>query len=112
MDFASDMPDYADAVTYMKIVNEREWNASGAVSGTNEYSIYDQDLIDNYWTLNKENPDEYPNTDWTKLILKSYAPRQSHQIGITAGNEKYQTKVGLGYDKVDGLFKSNLSWEK
>jgi TonB-linked SusC/RagA family outer membrane protein len=112
MDFASDMPDYADAVTYMKIVNEREWNASGAVSGTNEYSIYDQDLIDNYWTLNKENPDEYPNTDWLKLILKDYAPRQSHQIGITAGNEKYQTKVGLGYDKVDGLFKSNLSWDR
>lgn len=112
MDFASDMPDYADAVTYMKILNEREWNGSGAVSGVGEYSIYDKDLIDNYWTLNKQDPNKYPNTDWTDLILKKYAPRQSHQIGITAGSAKYQTKVGLGYDKVDGLFENNLSWDR
>lgn len=112
MDFATDMPDYADAVTYMKVVNEREWNGSGAVPEVNEYSIYDKDLIDNYWTLNKQNPDLYPNTDWVGLILKDYAPRQSHQIGITAGSERHQTKVGVGYDNVDGLFEENLSWDR
>ncbi len=112
MDFASDMPDYADAVTYMKIMNERDWNASGAIPGTNEYSIYDKDLIENYWTLSKQNPDKYPNTDWAKLILKSFAPRQSHQVGITAGDKRYQTKVGIGYDNVDGLFKENLAWDR
>lgn len=112
MDFATDMPDYADAVTYMKIVNEREWNGSGAVPGVGEYSIYDKDLIDNYWALNRQNPDLYPNTDWVGLILKNYAPRQSHQIGITAGSEKHQTKVGLGYDNVGGLFEENLSWDR
>lgn len=112
MDFATDMPDYADAVTYMKVVNEREWNGSGAVPEVNEYSIYDKDLIDNYWTLNQQNPDLYPNTDWVGLILKNYAPRQSHQIGITAGSERHQTKVGVGYDNVDGLFEENLSWDR
>lgn len=112
MDFASDMPDYADAVTYMKIANEREWNGSGAASGVGEYSIYAKDLIDNYWTLNKQDPNKYPNTNWTDLILKKYAPRQSHQVGITAGNTRYQTKVGIGYDKVDGLFENNLSWDR
>lgn len=112
MDYASDMPDYADAVTYMKVLNEREWNDSGAVPGTNEYSIYDKDYIDNYWSLNKQNPDLYPNTDWTDLILKSYAPRQSHQLSVMAGGEKYKTNVSLGYDDVEGLFKENLSWTR
>lgn len=111
-DYASDMPDYADAVTYMRAVNEREWNGGGAVSGVNEYSIYEKDVIDNYWQLHKQNPDMYPNTDWTGLILKNFAPRQSHQLGITLGGEKYKTKASFGYDDVDGLFKDNLSWTR
>lgn len=112
MDYASDMPDYADAVTYMKVVNEREWNDAGAISGVNEYSIYAKELIDNYWSLNAQNPDLYPNTDWVGLILKDFAPRQSHTLGLTAGNDKYRTKMSLAYDDVEGLFKENLSWTR
>ncbi len=111
-DYATDMPDYADAVTYMKIVNEREWNGSGSIPGENEYSIYDKELIENYQDLNKQNPDLYPNTNWTNLILKDYASKQSHQIGITTYSKKHQSKISIGYDDVDGLFKQNLSWER
>ncbi|RXK85634.1 SusC/RagA family TonB-linked outer membrane protein [Filimonas effusa] len=107
-DKASAMPDYADAVTYMKIVNEREWNQSGAVAGVNEHSIYDEALINNYWKLNAENPDQYPNTDWAKLILHNSAPRQSHQLSISTG----KTRVSFAYDKADGLYKANLDWNR
>ncbi|WEK35516.1 MAG: TonB-dependent receptor [Candidatus Pseudobacter hemicellulosilyticus] len=107
-DYASDMPDYADAVTYMKIVNEREWNQSGAVAGANEFSIYDEELINNYWALNKQNPDQYPNTDWVGLILKNNVPRQNHQLSFSKGG----TRVSVAYDNVDGLFKNNLDWKR
>jgi TonB-linked SusC/RagA family outer membrane protein len=107
-DYVSSMPEYADAVTYMKMVNEREWNQSGAVSGVNEHSIYDPALIDNYWSLNRSNPDLYPNTNWTDLILKDNASRQSQQLSIS----KAGTRVSLSYDNVDGLFKNNLDWKR
>ena len=112
LDYATDMPDYADAVTYMKIVNEREWNGSGNTPGVDEHSIYDEDLILNYPTLHKQNPDLYPNTNWTDLILKDYATKQSHQLGITTYSEKSRSKISVGYDHVDGLFRKNLSWER
>ncbi len=112
LDFPSRMPDYADAVTYMKIVNEREWNGAGSTSGVGEYSIYDQDLIDNYWTLHAGDPDSYPNTNWVDLILKDHATRQSHQVGITTFGEKSRSKISIGYDDVDGLFRENLSWNR
>ncbi len=107
-DYVSSTPEYADAVTYMKVLNEREWNQSGSIAGVNEHSIYDPELIDNYWALNQQNPDAYPNTNWTKLILKDHASRQSQQLSISKGG----TRVSLSYDDVDGLFKNNLDWKR
>ena len=109
MDLPTKMPEYADAPTYMKALNERNWNDTPTGG---EYTVYDKDLIDNYWSLNKVNSDLYPNTDWVSLCLKNYALRNSHQLGLSTGNDKSKTKISLGYDDVDGLFKKNLSWNR
>ncbi len=109
MDIPTEMPDYADAVTYMKVLNELNWNDNPAGG---ENTIYEQELIENYWSLNKTNSDLYPNTDWVDLCLKSYAPRQSHQLSFSNGKDKYRTKMSIGYDDVEGLFKENLSWDR
>lgn len=109
MDIPTRMPDYADAVTYMKVYNEMLWNDNPAGG---EYDQYNRELINNYMTLNAQDPDRYPNTDWVEMCLRNFAPRQSHQLGITAGNEKYRTKISLGYDDVEGLFKQNLAWKR
>jgi len=109
MDVPTKMPDYADAQVYMKVLNERNWNDNPAGG---ENTVYEKEFIDNYWALNKENPDLYPNTNWADLCLKNYALRHSHQLGITQGNEKSRTKVSLGYDDVDGLYKENNTWNR
>jgi len=109
LDVPTKMPEYADAVTYMKVLNERNWNDNNAGG---EYSVYEKDLIDNYWTLNKQNSDLYPNTNWVDLCTKDYGVKNSHQIGISSGNQKSRTKVSFGYDKVDGLYVANNSWER
>ncbi len=109
MDMPTAMPDYADAVTYMKVLNERNWNDTPAGG---EYTVYDEDLINSYWSLNKTNPDLYPNTDWVDLCLKKYALRNTHQLGITSGTEKSRTKLSIGYDDVEGLYKANSSWNR
>jgi len=95
-------PDYVSVQRYMKMVNELRWNDNG--NNANEYPTYAKDIIDNYATLNAENPNKYPNTDWTGMILHNSAPRQSHVLSITAGTKVVRTKATLGYDKTDGLF--------
>ncbi|MCY1718965.1 TonB-dependent receptor [Prolixibacteraceae bacterium Z1-6] len=99
----TEMAEYVDAIRYMEVVNELRWNDNGNNEG-GEFPTYGEDVINNYASLNAENPDLYPNTDWVDLILKDKAPRQSHTIGITAGSKVIKTKVILSYDETDGLY--------
>lgn len=95
-------PDYVDAVRYMQISNESGWNDVG--NQGNEYPVYAKDLVDNYNNLNKQNPNLYPITDWSDLILNSSAPRQSQLVSLTGGSKFIRSKASLGYDKTDGLY--------
>ena len=95
-------PEFTDAVGYMKAYNELIWNDNG--NQGDEYSLYPKDVVDNYATLNAENPDLYPNTDWRGLILNDNASRQSHLLTITGGSKVIRAKASLGYDKTDALY--------
>jgi TonB-linked SusC/RagA family outer membrane protein len=92
----------AGAVDYMKVSNERSWNDAGN-TGT-QYPIYSEDVINNYAALNAENPDRYPDWDWTNLILNDYAPHQSHNLVLTGGSETIRSKVSLNYDQTGALY--------
>ena len=96
------LPEYVDVTRYMQMTNELRWNDNN--NNANEYPLYAKDVIDNYTSLNAENPNKYPNTDWVGLMLNDYAPRQTHTLGITAGTKAIRTKASLAYDKTDGLF--------
>ncbi len=96
------LPKYVDVVRYMQMVNELRWNDKN--NDANEYPLYTKDVIDNYWTLNAENPNKYPNTDWMGLMIKDNAPRQSHVLSITAGTKAVRTKASIGYDKTASLY--------
>lgn len=102
-------PKYVDVKRYMQMVNELRWNDNN--NNANEYPTYTKDIIDNYTSLNAENPNKYPNTDWTALILKDKAPRQSHVLSITAGTKVIRTKASIAYDKTEGLFEGK-SYER
>lgn len=95
------IPEYTDAVGYMKATNEIRWNDNNNV-GT-EFPTYSQDLIENYATLHAQNPNLYPDTDWIGLLMNDNAPRQSHQLSLTGGSEKILSKISLAYDSKDGL---------
>ncbi len=98
----TEMPDYVNAVTFMKHVNELRWNDNN--NNSNEYPTYIKDIVDNYTDLTAQNPDLYPNTDWRSLIMNNNAPRQSHILSITAGTKAIKTKASLAYDKTDALY--------
>jgi len=95
-------PKYADAVRYMKMVNELRWNDNG--NGADQYPTYPKATIDNYASLNKENPDLYPNTNWESLVFNNTAPKQSHVFSLTAGSKNIRTKASVAYDEIDALY--------
>ncbi|HBL75300.1 MAG TPA: SusC/RagA family TonB-linked outer membrane protein [Prolixibacteraceae bacterium] len=103
------LPVYVDVIRYMQIANELRWNDNGNTS--DEYPLYAKDIVDNYMSLNAENPDLYPNTDWVGLILEKYAPKQSHTLSISAGTKAIRSKLTLAYDKTDALY-MNHTYER
>ncbi len=96
------LPDYVDAVRYLQLSNELRWNDNN--NNDNEYPIYAKDLIENYQQNNKQNPDQYPMTDWKKMILKNSAAHQSHLLSVTGAGKALRTRFSLGYDNAEGLY--------
>lgn len=109
LDFPTSMPEYMDAVDYMKAVNELNYND---FQDGGWYQTYARDIIDNYRELHAGDPDKYPDTDWLSLLLKDYAVRHSHNVALRSGSDKRSTALNFGFDDVDGLFTKNLSWKR
>ena len=97
------LPEFADAVRYMKMVNELRWNDIGNISG-GEYPEFSQIVIDNYAALHAENPDLYPDVDWMGTLLEDKAMRSRHLMNISAGTKTLKTRFSIGFDDVDGLY--------
>ena len=98
----TELPEYVGAQRYLQLVNELRWNDNN--NNENEYPIYAKDIVDNYTTLNQENPNLYPITDWQSLILKDKASRQSHQLSVAGAGKHLRTRFSLGYDNTDALY--------
>lgn len=96
-------PEVVGVKRYLEMMNEFTWNDAGNAAG-GEYALFPKDQVDNWETLNKENPNMYPITDWVDLLLNDYAPRHSHYLGFTAGSEKVKTRASLNYEKIDAIF--------
>lgn len=111
IDRPTKMPDFVDAVRYMQMQNELAWNQTDN-DPNNQFPTHPEALIEDYWQLNAQDPDRYPNTKWLDYILKDNALRHNHFLSVSAGDEKRKTKIGIGYDKSDGLFKYNLSYDR
>jgi len=96
------LPEYVNVTRYLQMANELRWNDNN--NNANEFPLYPKDEVDNYLSLNGENPNRYPNTDWVDLILNDNAPRQSHVLTISAGTKAVRTNASLSYDKTDALY--------
>ncbi|MDE7119302.1 MAG: SusC/RagA family TonB-linked outer membrane protein, partial [Muribaculaceae bacterium] len=91
---------------YLEMVNELRYNDNPDGGWFQEYT---EDQVLNWVERNATDPDNYPITDWYKLMVKGSAPRQSHTLNFTGGTQKVKTRATLSYDKVEGLFKEATS---
>jgi TonB-linked SusC/RagA family outer membrane protein len=91
---ATYLPEFVDAPKYMTMVNEAYANIGGL-------QPYSDETIQK--TIEGNDPVSYPNTNWSKLMLKKNPVIQSHSIGISGGNELARFAVSGNYLYQDGL---------
>lgn len=97
-------PEYLDAVNYATLRNERDLN----VNGPNAALRFTEEDINAI--RNGTNPDQYANTNWSKVALRN-APIQNHYLSFSGGTDKTTFRLSLGYLNqeaiVKGKFKSD-----
>ena len=101
------LPNNVGAQDYMQFINERNWNDAGNMGS--EFPTYDEALIANYPSSHAQDPDSYPNTDYS-TFFSDYVPSQRHLISFKGGTESVSSLVSMSYNKNDG-FSDNHSYE-
>lgn len=94
-------PSMVGVTRYLEMSNELKYNDNPTGGFFQEYTA---DQTKNWVKYNATDPDNYPITDWTDLILKSSAPRMTHTFSVSGGNKMVKSVASLSYDKVDGLY--------
>lgn len=100
----TETPEVVNVIRYMEMNNETSWNDQGNTG--NEFPIYTENEVNDYYNLNSQNPDQYPITDWEELIMKDYAPRQRHNMNMLGGTKNVKLMGAMSYETIEGLFAS------
>lgn len=94
-------PSMVGVTRYLEMNNELMYN-DNPTGGF--FQVYTADQTKNWVNYNQTAPNNYPITDWKKLMLKDSAPRMTHTITVSGGNKAVKSIASLSYDEVDGLY--------
>lgn len=95
------VPKMLNAQDYMRLRNEAYHNENPD-SSTDR--LFPSVLINNYATLNKQNPDSVPITDAYNKVVDKNAPMYQADIQLRGGSDHVRYFAGLGYFNQKGLF--------
>lgn len=97
------LPDFVPSWKYAELLREGE--AFQGLSFT-----YSEEDVQKF----KQGGDpNYPNTDWYNVIMKEWAPMQTHNISANGGSEKINYYLSIGYLNQGSLFESgDLNYER
>lgn len=101
LEIPTQQPEYVGVKRFLEMTNELRYNDNPS-GGWNQ--AYSDDDVNNWETNHLTDPDKYPITDWTGLILKKSAPRQTHTVNVSGGSKNVKSNASFVYDKVDGLY--------
>lgn len=90
---ATYLPDFVNAPTYMRMVNQAYKNIGGD-------PVYQEEVITN--TENGTDPVQYPNTNWKDYIYKD-GSLQSHSLSVSGGNSLARFSLSANYQHQTGL---------
>jgi len=93
------IPDFADGVTYMKLANEANKNTYP----TETKSLYSDEAIQK--TADGSDPDLYPNVNWMKELFKKNGQNHRINLNVSGGSEKAKYYLSVGTYNETGMFK-------
>lgn len=96
----TDLPNKVNAIDHMKMINLAHVNSGASPLYTDEY-------IEEYKQNMASNPDQYPNTDWQKEILRGSGLMQSHNLSVNAGSGKFRFLTSAGYLDQKGIIETS-----
>jgi TonB-linked SusC/RagA family outer membrane protein len=97
---STQLPKFANGVTYMKLYNEAQLTRNPNATPT-----YSEDIING--TENNLNPYIYPNVDWYGLLFKNTSQNQSANLNVTGGSKKVNYFINVGFFNENGMYKNN-----
>lgn len=103
IDVPASFPETVGFQRYLEMINEFTWNDAGNSTG-GEYALYTQDEVENWSNYNKNDPNNYPITDWKDLLINDYALRSSHSISFNGGSENLKSRASINYENVGGMY--------
>ncbi|HTI07611.1 MAG TPA: TonB-dependent receptor [Puia sp.] len=93
------LPKFADAITFMKDYNEAKFN-----DNPNQPPQYTQAQIDG--TQKGLDPIAFPNVDWYKTLFRPYSLRQHANVNIRGGSRNARYYMGMSYYRDEGVLKN------
>ena len=85
-------------------------SALDAIQKAEGQAGFDPIILQHYKDQTK--PYEYPNTDWQKLMLKTVAPEQRHDISYSGGTEKFKVYSSVSYYDQGTILKTDNNYNK
>lgn len=101
LEIPTEQPGMVGVTRYMEMYNELLYNDNNAGGF---YQLFTADQVRNWVKYNATDPDNYPVTDWKGMMLNPYAPRTTHTLTVSGGNDAVRTKASLSYDDVSALY--------
>lgn len=96
------IPDFVDAVDFMKIVN-----AANRLSGNDETFLPSR--INR--TIDGTDPDIYPNVNWMKELIRPLTDHQRMNINVSGGSPSVRYFMSASYHREDGLYETDTDRE-
>lgn len=110
MDIPTAQPENVPMQRYMEMYNELKYNDNPSAGLFSQFSEYQ---VSNWVTNYQYDPDNYPVTDWYNLLIRPYAPRQTHALNLSGGSKNIKSRASVNYDKADGLYReADLTYKR
>jgi len=100
---ATARPEPVDVTRYLQMMNELSWNDAGNAAGS-EFGVFTEDQVNNWVRYNKEDPNNYPITDWEALLMNKTAQSQRHNLTLSGGSDKVRSMASFNYEHRDALY--------
>jgi TonB-linked SusC/RagA family outer membrane protein len=100
----TDLPAKVNAKDHMILLNTAYTNAG-------KTALFDENLINNYNQLHKDDPARYPDVDWQEQVYTNNGFTQSHSLNLSGGSDNASLMAGIGYYKQGGLVE-NTGFER